>query len=156
MKIVSLISLLLIVAALAGCDTVYGITRYSNVGAIALPVDCIVQATEKVSGVSFVEHRKEEGGRELTLGGIQPPEVIDRFLYAYGGLNGNFYFLTNFKGIAEFRHTYIDINRRPPQTEIDKIRPVMVEIENSISEYCVLDLSSKVIENCSGVECGGA
>lgn len=151
------ISLLLIFSAiiLEGCDTIYGVTRYTPVGDVRLPVECIVGATKEVSGVSNVEHRTEEGGRELTLSGIQNPEIIDRFLYVYDGLNGNFYFRTNYEGISEFRHTYIGINRRPSQSEIDKIRPVMIEIEKSISTRCQIDISTKAVETCMGVACGG-
>ncbi|WP_049764453.1 hypothetical protein [Shewanella sp. MR-4] len=138
-----------------GCDTTYGVSRYSPVGAVRLPIECMVEATKSVVGVSDVEHRTEEGGRELTFGGIQQPEIIDRFLYTYDGLNGNYYFRTNYKGIVEFRHTYIDINRRPPQSEIDKIRPVMIEIEISVSQQCQIDISAKTIEDCMGVTCDG-
>ncbi|WP_330959304.1 hypothetical protein [Photobacterium sp. 53610] len=140
---------------LGGCDTIYGVSRYSPVGAVRLPIECMVEATKLVAGVSDVEHRTEEGSRELTFGGVQQPEIIDRFLYTYNGLNGNYYFRTNYKGIAEFRHTYIDINRRPLQSEIDKIRPVMIQIENSVSQNCQIDISTKTIGNCMGVTCEG-
>ncbi|WKT59958.1 hypothetical protein Q2E61_13750 [Microbulbifer thermotolerans] len=138
---------------MGGCDTIYGVSRYSPVGVIRLPIECMVEATKSVAGVSGVEHRVEEGGRELTFSGIQQPEIIDRFLYTYDGLNGNYYFRTNYKGISEFQHTYIEINRRPLQSEIDKIRPVMIKIENSVSQRCQIDISKNAIENCMGVTC---
>ncbi|MGI2070645.1 hypothetical protein ACROAC_11335 [Shewanella baltica] len=140
---------------LGGCDTIYGVSRYSPVGVVSLPIECMLEATKLVAGVSDVEHRIEEGGRELTFGGIQQPEIIDRFLYTYDGLYGNYYFRTNYKGIAEFRHTYIDINRHPSQSEIDKIRPMMIQIENSVSQRCQIDISTKTIETCMGVTCEG-
>lgn len=155
MRVASILLIAFSVFILGGCDTIYGVSRYSQVGAVRLPIECIVEVTKSVAGVSDVEYRTEEGGRELTFGGIQQPEIIDRFLYTYDGLNGNYYFRTNYKGIAEFRHTYIDINRRPPQSEIDKIRPVMIEIENSVSQHCQIDISTKTIENCLGVTCEG-
>ncbi|WP_351018647.1 hypothetical protein [Shewanella sp. AC91-MNA-CIBAN-0169] len=115
----------------------------------------MVKATKSVQGVSDVEYRSEEGGRELTLSGIQQPEVISRILYTYDGLNGNFYFRTNHKGIVEFNHTYFGINRRPPQSDIDKIRPVMLKIEDSITQHCKIDISTKTVEKCMGITCGG-
>jgi hypothetical protein len=143
------------VTILGGCDSLYGVSRYTPVGEVRLPIECMIEATKAVSGVSGVEHRIEQGGRELTLSGVQQPETIDRFLYSYDGLQGNFYFRTNYKGVVEFHHTYIDINRRPAQSEIDRIRPAMIEIENSIRKRCDVDLSTKAIESCIEVTCGG-
>lgn len=144
------------ISILAGCDTINGVSRSTSTGMIQIPVNCILQATESVRGVSSVVHRIEKGSKELTLGGIQNPEIVDRFIYKYSGLSGNFYFITNYKGETNFNHTYIYINSTPPQSEIDTIRPAMIEIEKSIYENCGINLnSSKSNERCRGVACGG-
>lgn len=92
----------------------------------------------------------------MTLHGIEKPDQIHRFFYKYNGLGGNFFFLTNYQGRTEFHHTHIDVNRKPPQSEIDQIRPAMLRIEQAIEAQCGLTgLSRMIKESCNGVQCSG-
>lgn len=144
----------IIVLGLAACDTMYGVVRRAPVGETVLPIQCIEDATKGVVGVENVEYRLEDGGRQLTWSGVQDPERIHRISYDFDGLFGNFYFRTSYRGISEFSHAYIRINARPPQREIDKIRPVMLAIEQAIGIECALDLAPPAIhEECLGVQC---
>jgi len=117
-------------------------------------ISCITNAVQSVPGVSNVEYRSESGGRPLTIHGIEKPDEIHRYIYQYSGLTGNFYFRVNYKGGVDYNHTYFDINRTPPQNEIDEIRPVMFKIEQAIETECgVKGFTSGVVERCSGVKC---
>lgn len=137
----------------AGCDTIGGISHVKR--ETSLPGNsCIINAVQSVQGVSDVEYRTESGGRPLTLHGIEKPDEVHRYIYRYSGLMGNFYYRVNYKGDVEYHHTYFDINRVPPQSEIDNIRPIMFEIEKTIETKCNLnDFVSGIEEKCSGVKC---
>jgi hypothetical protein len=142
-----------LVSSITGCDFIHGVSHV-RLDSPTPDIKCLENAVTAVPGVTKFEYRNEEGGRPLTMHGIEKPNQIHRFFYQYSGLNGNFYFLVNYKGEAEFRHTYIDINRTPPQRDIDTIRPVMFEIENEIEKQCgLVGFSAQVIEECMGVEC---
>jgi hypothetical protein len=147
-----------LILTLSGCDVIYGVSRNTpNTLEMVPDISCVTSAVSSVSGVSEVSHRIESGGRPLTLHGIEKPDQIHRFFYKYNGLSGNFYFLINYQAHAEFHHTYIEMNRKPPQSEIDQMRPVMRQIEQAIENRCgMTDLNRVIKETCYGVLCKGA
>ena len=96
--------------------------------------------------------KKEES---LLLGrGIQEPDQIYRYFYRYNGLRGNFYFSVNYKDEVEYRHTYLYMHSKPPQSEIDLIHPIMIQIERKVADTCdVPEFKSAIAESCIGVSC---
>ena len=137
----------------AGCDTIGGITHVKR--DVPFPdSSCIMKAVQSVPGVSNVEYKTESGGLPLTMHGLEKPDEIHRYIYRYSGLRGNFYYRLNYKRVADYSHTYIDLNRAPPQKEIDTIRPVMFQIEKAIETECdAKGFMSGMVERCSGVKC---
>ena len=151
LRIVAVMALLVLVT---GCDFIYGVSRRADLGKVELPIDCVIRATESVPGVTDVHKREENGGRELTLSGLQEPERLIYVMYKYKNLNGNYYFRTNYQGHVDFNHTYLEMNRRPPQEEIEAITPVMIEIEKAITAKCSgLQGIGDATQTCSGVRC---
>jgi len=148
-----IISATLILMIITGCDSIRGVSHIRNESPYPDQA-CIKKAVLAVPGISEFDYRGETGGRPLTVHGIEKPNQIHRYLYKYSKLNGNFYFIVNYEGKTEFHHTYIGINRTPPQKEIDLMRPVMFKIEKEIEKQCGLaGFSAGVIEHCMGVKC---
>jgi hypothetical protein len=143
---------------LVGCDFIYGVSRSTPDTLQSVPdISCVTAVLPTIPGVTDVAYETELGGRPLTWHGVEKPNQLHRFRYKYNGLFGNFFFETNFKGHTAFYHSYLMMNRRPPQSDIDQIHPVMLQIESAIEAQCdVSNLRRTIRERCQGVSCTGA
>ena len=147
---------LLACLSLAGCDTFYGVSRYTDNFSPAPLDSCVIEAVESIDGISKVTFQVEDGGRPLTLHGIEKPDQIHRFWYEYKGIRNNFYFAVTYQGAVEYHHGYGCLNCRPPQAVIDKIYPVFASVEGAIEAHCgLVGFKARVKEGCAGVRCGG-
>ena len=142
-----IISLLII--SLVGCHSMYGIRHHARL--IEKPsIDCIENVLRTKAEIKDVKLSKEEGGRPLTFGGIEKANQIYRFSYLVGNLHGDFYFTENYKGEVEYTQTYLYMDAIPPQSEIDIILPVIIDIEQSLDNNCgFVNLIKKVERSCS-------
>jgi hypothetical protein len=88
------------------------------------------------------------------LKGLIPPDKFHYYFYRFDGIGAFLYFLENYNGKVEFVQGDTRLNKAPPQTDIDKIRPVMRQLERRLEAACSLpDLSVRIKESCSGVKC---
>jgi hypothetical protein len=150
------LALLGIASLLAGCDYIHGVVRTAPVLADP-PVKCIEEAIASVEGIRNVSYSLEEGGRPLTLRGIEKADEVHRFWYEYHGVRSNVYFVKHHGGSAQYHHSYGCINCTPPQEVIDRIYPAMLAIETALESRCdLVGLRQSVRESCTGVRCGGA
>lgn len=118
---------------------------------------CVLSSVRAIDGVSNVEYSEEEGGKPLTLHGIEKPNIIHRYWYTYRGINNNFYFVESYDGSVEFHHGYGCLNCYPPQDVVDTIYPFILKLEMQLHDKCeIKDLESGVQEYCNGVECPSA
>lgn len=145
--------LITIVVQIAGCDFIHGVARYTGPMPIAPSAKCVEEAIAAVDGVKNVSYSQEEGGRPLTLHGIEKPNQVHRFWYEYKGIKSNVYYVVHYDGTAEYHHSYGCINCTPPQELIDRLRPGMLAIDEAVSSRC--GLTVPIHESCSGVTCGG-
>jgi copper chaperone CopZ len=146
--------LLAAVILVAGCDYLHGVSRYTGEIPIAPPSKCVEEAISSVDGVTNVSYSLEEGGRPLTLHGIQQSDQVHRFWYEYKGIKSNVYFISHYNGTADYHHSYGCINCTPPQEVIDRLYPGMRAIDQAVTSHC--GLAVPIHERCSGVRCGGA
>lgn len=143
-----------LVLLVTGCDTINGVTRYTDTMPSAPSVKCVEEAISSIEDVESVSYSLEEGGRPLTLHGIEKPDVVHRFWYEYKGIKGNVFFVVHYNGTAEYDHSYGCINCTPPQELIDRLYPGMRAIDEAVKTRC--GLASPLNERCQGVSCGGA
>ncbi|RMD81355.1 MAG: hypothetical protein D6815_12000 [Candidatus Dadabacteria bacterium] len=143
----------LVALTLAGCDFFYGVSRVASLEQ-TLPATCVESAIRSVPTVSEVRHERRSGSRPLTLTGIQDPDRLDYFYYKTSKAGATLLIRTDYKGRVELSQHLIHINRKPPQEDIDAIRPVMLEIELALERLCeIAGLSESIEEYCLGVEC---
>ena len=127
----------------SGCDNYYGVHRTMNVDVPVLHT-CVIQALKQTEGVTDIKYslvaNKDEYQRHF-------------YDYKYNNLNTRVSVLVNKKGTS-FRHLHARNNRKPPQNDIDQIRPQMLEVERRIEITCKLPgATSNIVENCRGVTC---
>lgn len=147
--------LLLVVSALVvGCDHIHGVARYTAPMPLTPSVQCVKEAVSSVGGVSNVSYSLEQGGRPVTLHGIEKSDQVHRFWYEYKGIKSNAYLVARYDGSATYHHSYGCINCTPPQGTIDTLYPGMRAIDEAVWSRCGLSLP--IHESCSGVKCGGA
>jgi predicted small secreted protein len=148
------ILMVLTCGTLTACDHLSGVSRDATIAVADLPMDCVVEATKSVPGVTDVAYQTESDGQTLTLDGLKPSAVVHRVKYLYSGLHGNLYFRKDYKGATTFAHTYLGINQTPPSDEIELIRPAMEKIENSIALRCpTLATLAQARETCLDSAC---
>ena len=143
-------TVLVSVFALQGCDVLYGVRREAYVTSVP-SLDCIEAAISSVPGVASIERPMwpRTGTRS------SPPP----YYFVYRGapdshLQGVAQVQIEESGKLSFQNSLMDINRRPPQAEIDATRPAMQAIERALEERCGVDgLTSSIKEVCRGVEC---
>jgi hypothetical protein len=143
---------LLLAAGASGCDTLSGVTRRAELPS-APPEPCVLRALESIEGIGDIRQEVREGGRPITLSGIQEASTVHYYFYTYGGLRGNLYFHQDYKGRVELTQGYAYLNQPAPQEEIDLIYPVMRQVESRLQEECALP-ELEVEEYCMGVRCG--
>lgn len=142
--------ILILLFLLSGCDTFYGVSRSAYVN-YALDNNCIGRALEQVPELSNIEYQYKEGGKPLTLSGIQKPDQVHYYHYKTGDLNGYVYLIINYENESNIYQSYGTLHAIIPQKNIDIIRPIMSKIDTAVSESCNLDIEFK--ESCSGVIC---
>lgn len=146
---------LIIGLALCGCDHIHGVRRVVSIAGGAPNTNCVLDALSKVSGVTEVRHQEELGSRPMTAQGIQKSDRIQRYFYAYDGLQNNFYFLTRYDGELFLHHGFGCLNCTPRQQDVDKIHPIIIMIEESLVATCNLERLRIEHESCTGVRCNG-
>jgi hypothetical protein len=146
--------LLLLPVLLAGCDHIAGVVRQTSQMPSAPSPQCVQEAASSIEGMTNVAYSLEQGGRPLTLHGIEKPDQVHRIQYRYAGVNGNLYFIVRCDGSATYHHTYICINCTPLQSNVDTIYPAMLAIDEAVRSRC--GLSAPIHEVCRGIRCGGA
>jgi hypothetical protein len=139
---------------LSGCDIFYGVYREAPLSSRP-NLDCVRDAIEKTPGVAEVQYRHHEGGTTLTF--KSPASIADSYLYrgpVGSHVLGALQIHWNYPGNVVFTDTLQDINRKPPQEDVDHSRPVMKLVEQRLESECEMSgLTSKVKETCLGVQC---
>lgn len=138
---------------IAGCDHIGGVVRHTGEMSAAPSLQCVRDAVFSVEGVTNVTYSLEQGSRPLTLHGIAEPDQVHRVRYTYRGVNSDLHFVVRYNGSATYYHTYISINRTPPQSIIDSIYPGMRAIDEAVWSQC--GVAAPIYESCRGVRCGG-
>jgi hypothetical protein len=110
----------------------YGVRRAASELAVVPDKSCVTAAASSIPGVTDVASAVESSGQSLTLRGIEKPDQILRVQYRHDKLDGSFYFLTEYRNRVEFHHTYLLRGRPPPQSEVDQIRPTMLQIDHAL------------------------
>ena len=131
-----------LVVLLAACDFSGGLLRYAEFEGTLTP-PCVRQGLERVEGVSSVRYR-------------QPTSSGDyhRFDYEVAGLANHLQFESRRDRKVRYWNEYALLNGAPPQAEVDRIRPYLRAIDQSIGLTCGIDdLPSQVSEVCRNVEC---
>lgn len=123
-------------SVLIGCDRYYAVGMYSYEVSPIPDMQCILNSSSSIEGVEEVSYSIEEGGRPLTITGIQKPNVIHRFLYVYHGVEGGFHFIERYNGDVEFHHSYGGLNWVPPEEDVNAIRPLISELVNKLEIDC--------------------
>ena len=120
---------------ISGCTLWYGVRREANIDYM---VDhrCIGRALSQVSEVQEVEYNYYKGQLRLTIMGWSEPDQGHQYLYKTSNINGLISLTTNYKQKTEISQNFGTINGKPPQEEIDIIRPIMKKIEASIRDVC--------------------
>jgi hypothetical protein len=147
------ISILFVSVVLAGCDFYYGVSRSENLDQF-IDHRCVKAALEKVDGITDIRYEFREGGRPLGRYGLAPPDQVHYYYYKTHGLNGYVYILVDYKLRSSFHQSYGALNAKPPQEQIDIIRPIMSEIERAIEQTCNIEgFASRIRESCMDVRC---
>lgn len=155
-RAMKVLTILISVAVIAGCDTMRGVTRVAYFEPVP-DSECVIASAKSINGLTEIKYSTESGGRPLTLHGIEKANLIHRYWYTYKDINNNFYFVESYNGKVEFRHGYSCLNCYPPKEVIEKIYPFIIQMENQLQEQCgVSSLVSDVREFCSGVKCPSA
>ena len=157
-KFTGIALLLAVQPALTACDFFYGVDRSALVATMP-DFDCVEHAIRQSPEVVDVQRiRDTSDGVELTYAGLHDIAPIHYFIYrgaADSGVKGAIQLQQNNQDSVTFGDNDMDINRKPPQREIDATRPVMLAIERRLVGQCGMEeLPAHVIERCTGVECG--
>jgi hypothetical protein len=60
----------------------------------------------------------------------------------------------DYTGNLQITDHLMEINRKPPQEDIDATRPVMKALEERLEKQCgIVGLAASIKEACRGVEC---
>ncbi len=141
--------------ALTGCDIMYGVRR--DVVLKELPdLTCVERVVRAAPGVQDVRLWTNEGGHPLTLSGTQQPDRIFNLVYSgkQPKIWGALQLIRDYKGKVQFSQTHILLNHPPDPVVIANTRPVMREIEFTLSRECgIPELPAGITEFCHGVDC---
>ncbi len=136
---------------LMACDSLSGVIRSAEVPHLPNAA-CVVEALESIPGVTRVRHQIEEGGRPLTLHGVERPDTLHYYFYEVDGVPGSLYFVQDYLGRVDLRQGNVYLNREMPKKEFDTIYPVMRALERNLEQHCGLsDLTLAVQEYRSGI-----
>lgn len=141
---------------MSGCDFWNGVIREYS---LASPVEysCVESVLAGHPMVEEYQYTQEYGGRELTWGGLQKPDQVHRFSYRLSGSEywTSFYFRARYNGMIEYRHAFGCLNCTPPQEEVDKFHPFMLDLERMLERECALSgVTDGATEYCHKVDCG--
>jgi hypothetical protein len=136
-----------------GCDSMYGVSRRATIPSPP-PLACVETVIRRAPGVEDVQYSRTEGNRPLTWTGVEPATDVHTFAYRDGQVRGFLQVTVEYDGKTTFSQNLTDINRKPPQEQIDASRPVMRWIEERLEAECGMSgLPLAVEEHCSGVDC---
>jgi hypothetical protein len=107
-------------------------------------------------GVDEVRYEREDGGRRITLTGIQRPTEVYNFFYSGKESNvwGVLQLIRDYDDTVTFDQTYLTMNFYPDPAIVASTRPVMRQIELALARECGLGpLPDAIQEHCSHAEC---
>lgn len=138
---------MLLVAAiltLSACDSFQGVSRVTRANT-AVPHECIGQALTRTAGVKDVKY---------LLASDAAAYQHHFYDYEYKGMKVRLAVLERTSGSTTISHQYLANMRAPPQSEIDRVRPLMAEVERSAALACTAtDSLGETNEECRGVKC---
>jgi hypothetical protein len=140
-------------SCLASCDIFYGVMRTAELDE-QLSLDCVRHVVETTSGINRVQFSESHEGK-----GLFHPTPWN-YVYFFAGapdshVIGVLQIYKDYQGHFSYDDHLMDINRKPPQADIDATRPVMRAIEQNLAVQCgVAELPARVKEVCQGVACG--
>jgi len=141
---------------LLGCDTIHGVSRTAVLDTFP-SMECVRTAIGATPGITSIEYQEIDGGTALTLGGLQPAGKIHTFRYRGpegSHIIGVLQVHQDHLGTVSFTQSIFDINRVPPQEDIDASRPVMLALEHRLADMCAIrELPARVTETCQDVQC---
>ena len=145
---------ILLLPVLSACDPIYGVTRRATVGFMPDPAK-VRSIVQQVPGVQEVRYQQTEGGKPITLGGIQPATAVHTFFYSGGSnVRGVLQFQVDYRNRVQYSQTLIRMFEPPPQQLVDATLPVMKQIELRLETRAGLSgLDGAVIQSCYGVTC---
>ncbi len=152
MRTVLLLSALLL---LAGCDFVYGVRRYEDLPSLP-DLACVEKVVRAAPGVRDVRYRQDDGGRPVSLSGIEQPTKIYTFFYSGDApkIWGALQLEQDYSGKVSFDQTHLTMNHLPDPVVIANTRPVMRHIELALSKECgLVELPASIKETCMKVAC---
>ncbi|MBL7661347.1 hypothetical protein JNK13_01210 [bacterium] len=138
--------------ATSACDIYYGVSRHTIIEQ-PTSYECVLSAIRAVSGIVEAELRTVEGGRRLTLTGLQKPKLLHYFIYKTDSFQHSLLIAEEFDGTLEYRHGYQQINKKPSQVEVDNAMNVIKAIDASVEKRCGIKALSNLTNVCNGVKC---
>jgi hypothetical protein len=146
--------LLLCALVLIACDPVSGIRRRALLDELP-PLDCIESVIRSVSDVEDVEPQERESGG-FRIYEFSYRVALERRNRA-PGIAPSLTVVVDAAGRVAFEQSLLSTPGPVPQAEIDRIRPIMLQIEETIERQCgVASLGTSIQEDCMGVTCGEA
>lgn len=136
---------------ISSCDAFYGVTRKAEIDEF-IDHRCIEQSLISIEEVSIAKYTFMGGNPEMTED-MKDVYARHRYHYTVDNINSFVSVLTNNHGttISMFSRKN---NRPPAQKDINRIRPVMDELQTAISKHCKIEnFTSLVEETCTKVKC---
>lgn len=139
---------------LVGCDPFWGLTRSFHTDQ-PISTTCIQQAFDQVSEIHDVQYQAPDVKQVPHL----HPSITQLHSYTFeiGTLQSALTWEVYDSGQSELRQGFSAMGRRPVQSDVDIIRPIMINIEHALQARCgISNLESRVTEHCAlpgGVEC---
>lgn len=145
-------------AALAGCDTLYGVTRTAPLAAIP-EGDCVAGILASLPGIGNVKRASGWPHEHLTMKGwVTPPGVTEHFFYwsTDRWAFANLYMGPGRFDVPTFEQSMESLGGPPQQRSVDTVRPLMAIIERRVGAECGRpELPAAIVETCSkGLACG--
>lgn len=138
------IPILVVALPVSGGDSFRGVFREIKTET-AIPHDCVKRALEQSTGAEHINY---------VLANEKPAYTRHFYDYKYEGLPVRLSVLENSSGATISQH-YARNRQTPPQSEIDRIRPLMAEVEDNIAKICgPTPHGWKATERCYQVQCG--
>ena len=137
---------------LSACSQPFGLVREGEFDQL-LDYRCVEKSLRSLSTIVEVGYKYGEAGNSLSLS-KKKSEKVHYFFYKTPVLNGYVLLRTIKDKKSVVSQSYTLMNKAPQQEEIDKVRPLMIEIKKSINLTCgIRDAESLFKETCTGVRC---